>query len=187
MTTHERTIIDELTVTDPRDKKFTDEQMGTLGKTVNKLLDYQKLIIQIEQQLKEAKQIERQINQGEIPQLMENLGFESVTVDGKKISVKDSVQCSIPAPQRPNAYKWMDGNGHGDLIKTVLAANFARGESDQAYNAQKSLEALGIAATLAESVHSGTLKAWAREELAQGHSLPQEFFKVHVVKITTVK
>jgi len=187
MTTHERTILDELTVTDPLDKKLVDQQMGTLGETVNRLLDQQKLIIQMEEQLKEAKALERGINQGEIPALMASLGFDSVTVDGRKINVKDSVQCSIPAAERPNAFSWMDKNGHGSLIKTALSAKFNRGESDASYNAQKTLEAIGIIADLAESVHSGTLKAWAREELALGHSLPSDLFKVHVVKITTVK
>ena len=187
MTTHERTILDELTVVDPQDKKFIDQTMGTLGETVNRLLDQQALIVKLEEQIKEAKAVERGINQGEIPALMASLNFESITVDGRKVAVKDSIQCAIPAPQRPNAYNWMDKNGHGSLIKTALSAKFNRGESDAAYNAQKTLEAMGITADLAESIHGGTLKAWAREELAQGHSLPSDYFKVHVVKITTVK
>jgi len=178
MTIHKRTILDELTVTDPLDKKFTDEQMGQLGEAVNKMLDCQQLIQDAEENVKKLKKIERDVNQGEIPKLMEALGFESVTVDGKKISVKDSVQCAIPAPIRPEAYSWMDDNGHGDLIKALISIKFPREERVMAEQ---------VNADLAESVHAGTLKAWAREELAQGHSLPAEFFKIHVVKITTVK
>ena len=119
---------------------------------------------------------------------MENLGFETITLtDGRKLAVKDSVQIAIPAPLRELAYKWMDANGHGDLIKTQVFARFARGESDKAYNAFKSLEQLGLHPEHTESVHAGTLKAWAREEMAQGNRIPANLFKIHVVKITTVK
>ncbi len=182
-----KTILDELTTTDPMDKKFTDEQMGTLGTAVNALILKQHEIIQAEEALKDLKRHERILNQDTIPMLMENLGFESITVDGKKVSVKDSVQISIPAAQKPGAFVWMDKNGHGDLIKIALTAKFARGESQLAGEAFDALLDIGASPNQTEAVHPGTLKAWAREELSQGHSLPQEFFKIHVVKLTTVK
>ena len=188
MTTHTRSIIDELTVSDPLDKQVTDEQMGTLGSAVNALLAKQKEIQDAEIAMKELKRHERLLNQDTIPQLMSNLGFEKITLStGQQVAVKDSVQCSIPAPAKLNAYSWLDKNGHGDLIKMALTAKFGRGARNQAENAQELLTDLGVSSDLAESVHAGTLKAWAREELGQGHSLPQEYFKVHVVKITTVK
>jgi len=185
MITHNRTIIDELTVTDKPD--FTDAQMGVLGDAALRLVNKQTEIVDAEESLKELKRQERVINQDEIPKLMENLCFESITLkDGRKISVRDSVQCAIPAPIRDKAYGWLDKNGHGDLIKTILSAKFNRGEKADADLAYEKLCLLGVKPSLAESVHAGTLKAWAREELAQGHSLPQKFFKVHVVKITKV-
>ncbi len=181
-----KTIIDELTAEEPT-IKFTDEQMGELGKAANNLLDKQEEVKIAEIALKELKREERQINQQEIPQLMSNLGFESITLDdGRKITVKDSVQVAIPASIRDDAYVWLDLNGHGDLIKIALTSIVGRGEKDQAYQAHDALSALNIPSDIAESVHAGTLKTWAREELAQGHSLPQEFFKIHVVKITKV-
>ena len=179
-------IIDELTE-GPEDKILTDAQMGTLGTAVNKLLNFQIQIAEQEELLKATKAQEREYNQGVIPQLMANLGFDSVTVNGKKISVKDSIQVGIPAPQRPAAYKWLDDHEHGSLIKTVLTAKFGRGDSDAAEEAQEALDKLGVSNDLVESVHAGTLKAWARVELEQGNSLPSDLFKVHVVKITTVK
>lgn len=188
MMENRKTILDELTATDPMDKKFTDEQMGTLGAAVNELLTLQYDILMQENILKAMKAEERGISQGTIPQIMENLNFETITMmDGKKVSVKDSVQISIPANDKPSAYKWMDENGHGDLIKIALTCKFARGEKEIAESAYESMRLSGYNPALAESVHSGTLKAWAREELSQGHSLPEQFFKIHVVKLTTVK
>ncbi len=179
--------LDELLKQDSPDE-FTDQQMGKLGEAANRLLQAQAEILSQEEVLKQCKMIERKINQEEIPALMEYLGFEKITLaSGQVLSVKDAVQCSIPVDKRDGAYVWMDKHGHGDLIKTAVTAKFARGESEKAYNATKALDALGITSSLTESVHTGTLKAWAREELSQGHSLPANFFKIHVVKITTVK
>lgn len=169
-------------------QSFTDEEMGQLGAAANRLIAKQNEIADAEHQLKLLKAEERKINQEEIPSLMENLGFEKITLkDGRTLSVKEAVQCAIPAAKKPAAYKWMDEHGHGDLIKIALTAKFARGERDVADEAFDALLDIGASPNQTESVHAGTLKAWAREELAQGRALPAELFKIHVVKLTTVK
>jgi len=178
--------MDELAVTEKPD--FSDADLGVLGMAAQRLVNKQDEIEKWEFALKELKRQERKINQEEIPELMENFGIEMIQLpDGRKIAVRDSVQIGIPAPVRDKAYGWLDKNGHGDLIKTLLTAKFNRGQADMARQALAHIGAFTEDAALAESVHAGTLKAWAREELAQGHKLPQTFFKVHVVKITTVK
>ena len=179
-------ILKELTESEATE--FTDQQMGALGIAANRLINKQIEIKDAETELKNLKAQERKINQEEIPAMMENLGFETITLsDGRKIAVKDAVQCGIAAADRPRAYVWMDENGHGDLIKIALTAKFARGDRDMADECFEALVDVGASPNQIESVHAGTLKAWAREELAQGHSLPSDLFKIHVVKITTVK
>jgi len=180
-------IIDELTA-DATPENFDETTMGVLATAVNLLIAKQQDIASAEEALKILKAEERVINQGEIPQLMANLGMEKLTLlDGRTLTVKEAVQVSIPAPMKIGAFAWMDENGHGDLIKIALTAKFARGESDKAQHALELINAYSGNASLTESVHTGTLKAWARVELEQGHSLPVQYFKVHVVKMTTVK
>ncbi len=181
-----RSILDDLT--SPEVKEFDDSQMGALADAANRLIQKQAEIAAAEERLKQLKAEERNINQGEIPTMMEALGFETLKLtDGRVIGIKDSVQCGIPVAKRPDAHKWMDKHGHGDLIKIAITAKFARGARDSAAEAYDALVDRGVVPTMTESVHSGTLKAWAREELAQGNSLPADLFKIHVVKLTTVK
>ena len=173
---------------DDSPESFADEEMGTLGAAVNRLIDKQREIEDFEYKLKQLKAEERKMSQEEIPSLMDNLGFEKITLkDGRFVSVKDAVQASIPVDKRPAAYRWMDEHGHGDLIKIALGLRFARGEKESAVSVFDSLQNQGLSPTMNESVHAGTLKAWAREELAQGRSLPESLFKIHVVRQTTVK
>jgi hypothetical protein len=180
-------ILDELTGEQPQ-KELNNDQMGALGDAVDRLIAQQNTIAKAEEEIKRMKAVEREINQGEIPTMMTALGFEKITLkDGRSLAVKDNVQVAIPAPMRPAAYVWMDANNHGDLIKQSVTCKFARGEQKEARQAVIALEKIGIQASTSEGVHAGTLKAWARVELEQGHTLPADLFKVHVIKMTTVK
>jgi len=180
-------ILGELTGDQPQ-AELSNDQMGALGDAVDRLITKQNEIAAMEAKLKDLKAEERKINQADIPTMMTALGFETITLlDGRKLAVKDSIQINIPAAMKPQAFVWMDENNHGALIKTGISLKFARGEQDEAHNAMDALAKMGMSPTKTDSVHPGTLKAWAREELEQGHSLPATLFKVHVVKMTTVR
>jgi len=180
-------ILQELTGDTPQEE-LSNDQMGALGDAVNLLIAKQNAIAKAEEALKQLKAEERKINQADIPTMMTALGFEKITLaDGRSLAVKDSIQINIPAPMKPEAFKWMDKNNHGDLIKTALSLKFARGEQKEVDIAMAVLQDQGLAPTKTEAVHPGTLKAWARVELEQGHALPASLFKVHVVKVTTIK
>lgn len=169
-------------------KEVDEQSLGALGLAANKLVKAQQNVEEMERQLREAKEEERRIAEKEIPDLMDNLGFESITLNtGQKLQLKESIQCSIPAAKRPPAFRWLDEHGHGDLIKTAVSAKFGRGEKTEAQAAYTALQKMGVHSSIAESVHPGTLKAWAREELSNGRALPEEFFKVHIVRQATLK
>ncbi len=164
--------------------------LGDLGVAVNKLIEKQEQIAVMEEAIKQAKAEERNMSQVLIPEIMDNIGsgVSKITLtDGRVIECKDAVQCSITAANRSKAYSWMDDHGHGDLIKFNLVAKFQRGEKDMAEEAQDALDDIGVDSSIDESVHPGTLKAWARKELEAGRALPEDLFNVHVVRITSVK
>lgn len=174
---------------DDEDSKELDaSKLGTLARLCNEMTNKQDAIADAEEALKELKQQFRDFNEVAIPELMEQLGFEKITLtDGRQVAVSESIQCSIPAPQRNNAYKWMDNNGHGDLIKTKIVENFDRGEKAQAEKVFDQLSAMGLHPQLSESVHPQTLKAWLRTEMGEGRTPPDDLFKIHVHKVTKVK
>lgn len=173
---------------DEQPEAFTP-MMGVLADEINSLISVQNQIADAEAELQRLKREERDISEQKIPAIMDELNMDRITLkDGRTVQVKDMVQCSIPVEKKPGAFVWMDEHGHGDLIKTVVTAKFNRGEQAYAKEAADLLEQqLGIHADLLESVHPGTLKAWARKELEAGRALPQDFFKVYTVRQATVK
>lgn len=167
---------------------ITDSQMGELGAAAQRLVKQQEEILALEEAVKAAKAAERRISEEEIPELMDNLGFSKITLaTGQTLQIKDTVHCSITAANKPRAYVWLDENGHGSLIKSQITCKFARGESDMADEAFEALIDVGANPNQVESVHPGTLKAWAREEINNGRDLPANLFNVHLARGTTIK
>ena len=83
---------------------INEEQLGSLTKAAADLVAKQREIDACAAKLKELNAEARKISEKDIPELMDNLGVDKITLkDGHVITVADSVQCSIPATVRPGA------------------------------------------------------------------------------------
>lgn len=117
----------------------------------------------------------RRIEQEDLPELMREVGMQSVTLrDGTVIDVVDEVSCGITEANRAAAHAWLVENGFAGLIKTDVVVGFGRGEHDAAVACA---EAVG--GTLQERVHPSTLKAFVKEQMAAGRAIPFDLFSVH--------
>ena len=154
------------------DTALRDADLGALSRAVELLQARQKEVDDAEDRLKKLKRDLRDVSENIIPEMMDNLGMAKITLaSGQELSIKESIQASIPLNMRDAANIWLEGNGHGDLIKTSLTVKFAKGRKQDALAAKKVLEEFGVAPSLSEGVHPGTLKAWVREELNQGQAI----------------
>jgi hypothetical protein len=157
----------------------------------NKLVDKKKNLVKEEERLKALKAEIREIEERELPDAMRACGgLERFDLkDGSQISVKDDLFCSIPEDKRAGALKWLEENGHSELIKHDVKVSFAKGEYDEA---DKLIEVLNknfknIPYDEKSSVHAGTLKAFAKERYSLGETLPEEYFSVYEASIAKVK
>ena len=136
---------------------------------------------QLEEQLKAKAKAARKLSQEIIPAKMSELGLESLTLkDGSSVKVKQLVQASIPVKYREEAFQWLRDNGHGDLIKNQVSATFGKGEDDSASNFIDKIEELGYQPNQKVWVEPMTLKAFVREQIAEGSELPMDKFGVFV-------
>lgn len=103
----------------------------------------------------------REIAEVKLPEAMRDVGLTSITLEsGKTVTLKDNIYASISKARQEEAFKWLRDNGHGSLIKERVVN---------------------------ESVHSGTLKAFVREQLQAGKPLPLKLFGVHEVTVAVIK
>jgi hypothetical protein len=119
-----------------------------------------------------------------IPGIMDELGMAKFTLkDGYVIDVKNNVSASISEYNKPAAFAWLTEHGFDGIIKTNVAAQFGKGEVEEARKAVELLGEAGFSASMDQSVHPGTLKAFVKERLENaaeeiGNNIPVDVFGV---------
>lgn len=144
----------------------------------------------IEQELKDIGNRINTIKINELPTLFSELGIsEFKLADGSKLKIKEVVAGSIPKdPEKKQAaLNWLDNNDCGDLIKTFVELDFAKGQDNFAKNAVALLEENGYEPTVDKGVHAQSLCARVRERLKTGEDLDLEVLGVYVGKTIDFK
>ena len=147
-------------------------------------------ISRLDLELKEAKKSLRKILDVDIPELMNELCLATVTTkDGLAVEVVPFTDCSIPVANKDKAMTWLRDNGYGDLIKRQVIAAFGAGEDEVAEKAVAALREYTDAGAIddKQAIHPQTLKAWAREQLAEGVDLPDDVFSIYTGQTTKIK
>lgn len=138
------------------------------------LRQHQVTVETLTDELTDAKEALRKVEQEDLPELMRELGLELMRLeDGSTVEVVNEVQCAITEAHRPAAHAWLQDNGFGGLIKTEVSVAFGRGEQAAALAL-----AAQIGGTLKEAVHASTLKAFVKEQMEAGTKVPFDLFSV---------
>lgn len=122
----------------------------------------------------------RKLEEEDLPELMRELGLSEIKLeDGSSVKVVDEVDCHISIERRAAAHAWLTDNGFGGLIKSALTVEFGRNEHEEALAAAAKIQdLLGRGSTFNESVHASTLKAFIKEQMAAGVTIPTEMFGI---------
>jgi len=160
-----------------------------IAQSCNKLLETQKKMAAIDEQLKTLKATEATLSGQTIPNLMHKAGLSLIKLkDGSAVEVKPFYAASIPLSKADEAFTWLRDNGHGDLIKNNVLVTFRRQQDNEAKSLVAELREKGHNVKQAEKVESMTLKAFVREQIQDGKNVPADLFGVYVAsktKITT--
>jgi len=148
-----------------------------LSSLAGALIDADLEVDKAEEKLKEAKEYARTIREETIPAAMQEMGVESITLNtGQKLSVKQEVYAQIPSAQKAQAYKWLDDNGFGGIIKISVKVDYGKGEQEDAVALMEELQARGLNADGDQAVNAMTLKAFLKEQISKGTDIPLELF-----------
>lgn len=157
--------------------------MQSLEKLVDLANTWERLSAEVEQldsQLSATKATLRQVEENDIPELMQALGLSEFTMaNGRRICIEESIHAGIPKTLEDQAFAWLRANGYDSIIKREVVFKFGKGEDDAATQIQ--LLAAGIEIkpwSDKASVHHSTLRAFVREALENGQEIPQELFGV---------
>ena len=160
-----------------------------IAQLCNKLLDVQKEVTTLEDQLKKKKEEELKLSEQDIPNLMQKAGVAALKLtDGSSVEIKPYYGARIPASRTEEAFDWLRENNFADLIKNNVTLTFGRNEDNMAKSLVDELRQKGHNVKQAEKVEPMTLKAFVREQIEKGKDVPADLFGVYVAtrtKITT--
>lgn len=143
-----------------------------------------------ESELMKLKTDYQEIEVRRLPDAMADIGFTEFTLaTGEKLTVGPEYHASIPAAKKTEAYAWLREHEFGDLIKSLLAVEFGKGEAEVAEAVRQQLtEAMPERpVVLNDSIHSATLKALVKEQFEAGDPLPEELFGVFIINRAKIK
>jgi len=158
-----------------------------IAQSCNKLLETQKQIAKIDEQLKKFKEIETTLSEQTIPNLMQKAGVSLIKLkDGSSVEVKPFYAARIPSSKVEEAFGWLRQNGHGDLIKNNVMVTFQRKQDNEAKSLVADLREKGHNVKQAEKVEPMTLKAFVKEQIQDGKNVPADLFGVYVANKTKI-
>lgn len=170
------------------------EAFNKLNDLVIRYTDAAARVARLEDELRTASETLSLLVNKEIPELMDQLQLESFrSHGGMEVAVKEDIRASISKANQSAAFRWLEENGNGDLIKNEIMINLGRGQNDEAQDivdAVKSAARPGTAIAQKQAVHGQTLAKFVRDALACGQGIPLELFGVfrqRVAKITAPK
>ena len=173
-------------------KNLQDDDLSGLSKLIQRQMQLDTMIEDMEQSTKELKKERDILSQETIPTKMQELGINETTMkDGSKITVKEGFHCRIPKDKIEEAHAYLRQEDLGDIIKNTVSTSFGTGEDNMAGDLAGYIqENYGITPDVKESVHPSTLKATLKKRHEEGLSDPDDLFGIFIrpeTKITKGK
>lgn len=123
-----------------------------------------------------------------LPDVLKDLGMAEVTFeDGRTLSVKEFVTVKLPETKEPS-YDWLAAQGFGALVTCNVAAVLDRSDdAKKVLKATKILKDAKFEVETKQALHPSRLKAWAKDQLKQGATLPADLFEIKTGSIAEIK
>ena len=173
-------------------RNLQDDDLSGLSKLIQRQLDLDSEIENMEETMKEMKRERDLLSQETIPTKMQELGINETTMkDGSKVTVKEGFHCRIPKAREEEALQYLKQEGLGDIIKNQVSTSFGTGEDNMAGDLAGYIQQnYGITPDVKESVHPSTLKATLKKRHEEGLTDPDDLFGIFIrpeTKITKGK
>jgi len=139
------------------------------------------IVADLEDELKRAKKELAQIEEQDLPELLDEVGLSEFTLaDGTRYGVKESVHASISKANEDAAMQWLHDSGNAGLIKSMVTVSFSKGQEAQAQAIYDLIAQQEFVGSMGKSrkVEPSTLRAFVKRQLEAGADIPLETFGV---------
>jgi len=174
-------LFEEEAVNADKFDEVNKEGASNLSNLIRRSIQIDEEIQNAEQYLKDLKFKKRKVNEEDIPMLMNEMGMDSVSVDGHRVSVRQFVHARISDDKREEAFAFLRSIGEADIIKNDVTVSFKAGEDNMVGAVIEDLRGqYGLEPSQKTHVHPSTLKALVKNRVESGKELDFDTFGVFV-------
>ncbi len=165
------------------------DTLDTIMRLGERLQDLKDQLDGKETEVSELKEQIRQLEEVDIPQLMDERGLEEMRLrSGKRIKVGDFIQARIKHTKE--AFQWLGGTNNDGIIKNGIKVSLDRGKDEREEMIKEDLRTRGVLFDHKQTVHPSTLKSFVTEALNNPDlrdQLPREAFGVYAARKVTFR
>ena len=166
----------------------SDNYLRSVSNLAEAMLSLQRQKKLLEERIAEVNRKYNRLADEDLPQLMIEVGVAKIELEtGETVEVKPTYGAHIKAENKPEAFQWLRQKGFDDIIKNTVSLAFGRGEDDRAQEFIDVATAAGHVPDQKTDIHPQTLKAWVRERIESGESIPMELFGVFAGQKAIIK
>lgn len=156
------------------------DKLDAITLAVSQMRHLQDLSAQLTADLATVTTEARRIAEQVLPALMDEAGLASLRLDdGATLTREDAVYASIAQADAADAAAWLVQNGYGAIVKAAFQIPVGKGDTKLQVRIRTLLGRAKVDYEETSSVHPQTLRAFARESVAEGRNLPASI-KVHI-------
>lgn len=155
-------------------------------------MDAETRVANLEEQLTEAKATLKNLAETKMPNLLDEADLgesEIVTPAGHKIKMHEAIRGSIPKGNEEKAFKWLEDNKNGKLIKRTFAIEFGKDQEKWADKFERDCaqrkKPLNIKRK--KGVNTNTLQAFIKKSLEDGMDIPLDVFGAYRQRFAKIK
>jgi len=167
--------------------KVGEEGTKKLSSLIRQTVSLDKQVKEAEKYLKDLQYKKRTIDEEDIPSLMEELGVQSLTVDGNKVSIDKFVSARIPEERKEEAFNFIRSLGEGDIIKNEVVVSFGMGQDNVAGAVLDDLSKQGLNPAQKTHIHPMTLRTWCKNRIEANQEIDFDVFGLYVGNRAKIK
>lgn len=153
-----------------------------------KQLDLEAELAKAEQAVKTAKENLRKVQELELPAALKAAGIPSFTLDnGMTVSYDEDLKVSLPKVRLDKIIAQMKAWGFEANVTNTLTIDLGKGNDNAVKALTAAAEEMGVKATLAEDIPTGTVKKVLNQRIKEGKSDDLTFFGAFPFTKATVK
>ena len=167
---------------------LTKEAGSELSGLIRQHNEIKKKLVAAEAQVKDLKQERQEYIADLIPSIMQEMGIESVEVDGSKVSL--TTYASGTMSKDPILHNQQSNHlidvGAGEFLSGQLVVQFERGQDNEGKAWAAELEERGLNVDYQVTIHNQTLRKLFRTRIEEGKPIDLELFHANVGQIAKI-